>query len=126
MIDMSKKYRYRSEKVAPLLRILCVDVPGNSPIVSCNISGVVYTHHPDGRIFSAVETEYDLIEVSPYEDIPIDAKVLVRMHVGEEWQKRHFAGVSINGRPKAWDRGQTSWTEASGSSAWGELKLPEE
>ena len=56
--------------------------------------------------------EQDLIIVSKYDDFKIDDQVLVSNHTGNVL-KRHFAGISKNGKPLAYQKGWTSWT-ASG------------
>ena len=127
MIDMSKKYRYRGKGVSPILRILCIDLPGRFPVVSCDTDGTVYVHGLNGNYYySNEESNHDLIEVNPYEGIPIDAKVLVRGSGLETWHRRYFAGVSDSGKPMAWVEGTTSWSTLFGSIPWDELKLPEE
>jgi len=59
----------------------------------------------------------DLIEVSPYADIPIDAKVLV-WYSDDKKIKRHFAGVSESGKPMAWAGGHTSFTSDYPPAVW--------
>jgi len=46
MIDMKKKYRYHDGGAA---RILCVDRPGECPVVSMTGLGTIYTHLEDGN-----------------------------------------------------------------------------
>jgi len=72
-----------------------------------------------------VEREYDLIEVNPYEDWPIDTKVLCwnGNHKVTKF-KRHFAGVGENGKALAWGDGKTSFTETC-TSAWDFMELAE-
>ena len=64
-------------------------------------------------------------EVSPYADWTIDAKVLVWGEGDSEKQKRHFAGVCDDGKPLAWDSGQTSWTSYR-SFVWDYAELAED
>ena len=59
----------------------------------------------------------------PY--IPIDAKVLVKDSEGDNWQRRHFAGWSEEGRMLCWITGATSYSEA-GASQWNFWKLYED
>lgn len=63
--------------------------------------------------------------VTPYADWPIDAKVLVWGEGDSEKQKRHFAGVCDDGKPLAWDSGQTSWT-SDRSFVWDYAELAED
>jgi hypothetical protein len=60
-IDINKKYRYRSGEPA---RILCVDAPGDQPVISLNGSGDTLKHKATGQFFhSNHESSLDLIEV---------------------------------------------------------------
>lgn len=58
--------------------------------------------------------------------VPIDAKIYVRDHIGEEWHKRHFAGYQ-NETIYAWNNGCTSWTydEFRSKFGWNFAKLAE-
>ena len=67
----------------------------------------------------------DLVEVTPYDDFEIDEPVLVRYTKDDYWTRRHFAGISQNGRPLAWEDGQTSWT-CSVPIAWDHCHRPTE
>lgn len=115
MISMDKKYRTRDGRN---VRILCVDRKedyykvvafitnkhGDSEceqVVSYGIKGNYYRDES--------ETQYDLIEVSPYEDFKIDDKVLVS-NTGIHWDKRHFAGVDSSGKALFYPFGKSSYT----------------
>ena len=126
LIELDRKYRYRDKGVPPLFRVLCVDKPGDYPVVTCDAKGGIHTNKISGQEHENCLGLYDLIEVSPYEDIPIDAKVLVRSGGLGNWHRRYFAGVSDSGKPMAWVEGTTSWSTVLGSIPWYELKLPEE
>ena len=63
-------------------------------------------------------------EVTPYDDWPIDAKILV-WDEGKTKGKRHFAGITPEGHPKAWNDGYTSWTTNTWSS-WDYAELAED
>ena len=60
--------------------------------------------------------EQHLTEVTGYEDFKIDDTVLVKNHGGNQL-KRHFAGISKNGKPLAYQKGCTSWTASGYQSA---------
>ena len=76
-------------------------------------------------LFSFTDSSSPYIEeISPYADWPIDAKIWV-WDTGSEKMKRHFAGVSNNGKPKAWNDGYTSWTTNTWSS-WDYAELTED
>ena len=70
----------------------------------------------NGKVWEKTESGNDLIEISPYADFKIDDKVLVWDHENEA-HKCHFAGISDNGRPMAWDGRRTSFTEST-KIAW--------
>lgn len=59
MIDINKKYRYRSGESA---RIICTDRNTAHPIVSLRGESDITTHYPDGR-HSREISDFDLIEV---------------------------------------------------------------
>lgn len=111
MISMDKKYRYRNGEEA---RILCVDRPegglNNTPVASMDVkSGYIYCHYSDGTSEDK-KPERDLIEISPYDHINIDDKVLVWRKSSTSKVRGHFAGVSDEGLPLVWLYGRTSWS----------------
>jgi hypothetical protein len=115
-ISVNKKYRTRDGRE---VRIYATDGSLDSQIhgailyqegwssVTWNKSGSFYSYDRDS----------DLIEVTPYDDLQIDDKVLVwndRKGTLAKF-KRYFAGVSRNGKPLAFSDGATSWsTEDTG------------
>lgn len=52
--------------------------------------------------------------------VPIDTKVLVSDD-GVTWQKRHFAGAKLGGKPTVYLNGQTSWS-AGDTTGWVKYK----
>jgi hypothetical protein len=125
VIEISKKYRTRSGRA---VRILCTDGPGRKPVIGYWLgedSHIEEWHieewHIDGSYFySEKESSLDLIEIAPYTDIAIDTPGWVR--VGREgWEPRHFAGVSEQGKPKAWSSGTTSHTSRGYFGVWSEF-----
>lgn len=52
--------------------------------------------------------------------VPIDTKVLVSDD-GVTWQKRHFAGVKLGGKPTVYIHGMTSWS-AGDTTGWVKYK----
>ena len=78
----------------------------------------------EGKVWKNDESGNDLIEVSPYADFKIDDKVLVWITKGIKI-KRHFAGISEEGLPMAWEDGQTSFT-TSLKTAWNYCEKYEE
>lgn len=117
-ITLDGKYKTRDGKEA---RILWVDFkhPDNLCVIavikesdnqellhSYTINGY---YRPD-----EVESIKDLIPVNPYKDFKIDEPVLVSNYLDvNDWQKRHFAGISEDGKPLAFTNGKTSWTAKS-------------
>lgn len=111
-IDITKKYRTRCGYP---VKIVASNLSGKCPILfvytrddgyvdstTCDLNGIVYS--------GSRESEYDLIEVSPYADFKIDDKVLVRNENTASWKKRYFAGVSADGNPLTFNDGATSWS----------------
>lgn len=123
MIDMGKKYRTRDGRA---VRVLCVDAnnivyPVVALIVGENKNDVVVRYTSDGTNYPPGEAgPLNLIEVNPYDHIPIDAPVWVRDSAAGRWRPRHFAGVSIDGTPMTWQNGGTSHTERYKKS-WNQL-----
>jgi len=110
MINMTKKYRTRDGRY---VRVLCVDREGTQPVVAL----VKYTDgteclaafDADGK-YRGVPSDFDLIEVGPYEDFKIDEPVMVSDTSDGCWEPWHFAGVNERGRPLTWSNGGTSWS----------------
>lgn len=119
-IEMGKKYRTRDGRD---VRILCVDRTGELPVVGLMpVVGLVGGKEDvlswtiDG-LWALSDNPNDLIEISPYSDIEIDAPGWARE--GKEWYPRHFAGVE-NGVPMTWKNGCTSHT-AQAKTSWDEF-----
>lgn len=127
MIDMNKKYRTRSGLP---VRILCVDRKDIFPVVYLILyeqREIMSTASIGGKYNSPrTESEWDIIEISPYEDFKIDDPVMVRDFDTEPWNRRHFAGVDEHGRAKAWDAGSTSWSVEGMAdyACWNEFRRP--
>lgn len=108
IVSLDKKYRYTNSKKA---RILCVDKPFFSPkVVAMDDSGLITYHWPDGTS----NLNANLVEVSQWEHIPIDAPVIVWQNGQNGYSlskfRGHFAGVNNNGLPTTWRGKATSWT----------------
>lgn len=121
-IEMGKKYRTRDGRD---VRILCVDRKHEFPVVGLfDYQGEehVYAWMSEGfHAGAGVKNSLDLVEVSPYADIPIDAPGWARDH-GREWVPRYFAGVSGSGKPMAWVDGATSFSTICGRKmSWTEF-----
>jgi len=126
-ISMDKKYKTRNGEFEA--KPLIINMNDGNYSVAC-----LLTELKNGNQHIAKFSEYggfycsddvsgfDLIEVSPYADIPIDAKVLVWNGKGDKI-KRHFAGISDTGNPMAFDSGTTSFTSPCNPSTWCNCEL---
>jgi len=66
-----------------------------------------------GIPFEGLKSDYDLIEVTPWDDLLIDELVLYKTNEDEAWYRGHFAGINDIGGgsfPFVWSGGLTSWT----------------
>lgn len=128
-ISMDKKYTTRNGWP---VRILCVDKHHPSYTVVGLITNnqgeetmVCWT--PDGKYMLGYrEHAYDLVEVTPYADFKIDEPVMARAFPGGLWFRRHFAGVTENGKPKTWDSGRTLFSSKGDFAVWDECRRPTE
>lgn len=110
LISLDKKYKTRCGYP---VRILCVDRNDPEYPVVALVNG---KDREDLTIFSSkgmfvdesIKHNFDLIEVSPYEDFKKDDKVMVS-HNGTGWVKRYFSHEE-NGVPYTFPDGMTSWS----------------
>ena len=112
MLDFkNKKYRLRNGNKYQFLTDERSD-PQNIVGLRCLKDGtkLLVLHYPDGRYFTCELSEYDLVEVTPYDDFRIDDPVWAYASNGDQKEQRHFAGVSVNGNPMTFSNGGTSWT----------------
>lgn len=112
MISMDKKYRYRNGEPA---RILCTDRTSNCatvfPVIALNLAGNMTVHSIEGKAGHSTNSDWDLIEVFPYEEFKMDDPVMARFSNGHEDEfRRHFAGIDASGNPLVWNGGQTQFT----------------
>lgn len=128
-IDINKQYRTRAGQ---RVRILCTD-RGNktTPVVALVYSDgneQVITYSIEGRVTSSgYDSPFDLIEVLEWENLAIDDPVLVKDEEHHPWLKRHFAGLTHDGKPSTWPHGFTSWSTDPGNhrTTWVYFKKPE-
>ena len=123
-IEMGKQYKTRDGRS---VRLLCTDCENKDyPVVAiiaypCGNTDV-YSYTAEGRYLKdSGPDEGDLIEYSPWSDVAVDTKILVR-GVGS-WIPRHFSHYA-DGFVHAWDSGWTSHTTER-RNAWGHAKLAE-
>jgi len=118
IISMDKKYKTRSglpvrvlctdrkeEDTRPVLALISLQ-PAQEMVHSYDINGNFINFRPDHHL--------DLIEVSPYDHIQIDDRVLVWDSYAPNKRKGYFAGVHKDGKPQTWLGGRTSWTVTEG------------
>lgn len=118
MIELDKKYRTRDGRA---VRILCID--RKTPIPVDVVVGLVVrlgdgkelirTWGIDGAFVQDpyLESMEDLVEVSIYDDWPIDVAVWSKTFADSFWIPRHFAGIHAEtGKPLVWRDGYTGHT----------------
>ncbi len=125
-ISMDKQYRTRC---GHSVRIICTNKQGGHPVIGLVSSG----NSDESAEFFTSEGDHDisdwsLVEVTPYDGYQIDDPVMVRDHDDQEWNRRHFAGVSPEGLAVTWSWGKTSWTARRPDERenWSECRRPTE
>lgn len=122
LISMDKKYKTRCGYP---VRILCVDRKDALPVL------FLYTHNDSETACSASstgkvdwnDTDYDLIEVSPYEDFKKGDKVMVRDYEDFTWNKRYFAYEKA-GKVYCFENGRDSWASDNQVTPWKYCRKP--
>ena len=104
--------RYR-DKLGHEVRILCIDAPGDKPVIGIQPNGTILRYYPTGHYSYSIDDDYDLVEHHPYDDFKMDEPVKVRNRPDEPWELRHFAGVREDHRLLTWIDGGTSWTRTT-------------
>lgn len=108
-IQMDKQYRTRNGRD---VRILCTDRDNVCPVIALidNVRIVSYTKTGQYYINDGAESEYDLIEYNPAQELKLDQPIWVKYDDRSAWLPRHFAGLNKNGQVICWDDGYTSHT----------------
>ena len=124
LISMDKKYKTRCGYP---VRILCVDRKDTVWPVVALINGEdseCLTSFSSKGMFvdESIKHDFDLIEVSPYEDFKKDDKVMVS-HDGTGWVKRYFSHEE-NGVPYVFQDGMTSWSNNYSTVGWEFCRKP--
>ena len=107
------------------MRVICTDMEndGDHPIVCLDRSDV--TRYEVLAIRNRIEIETEgWIKVTPWDDFAIDEPVMVKDEGMFTWKKKHFAGISEDGHPMAWDGGETSFTKSTTPGEWDECRRP--
>lgn len=87
----------------------------------------IETYTSDLRFYaSQYNHDFDLIECSPWEDVAVDTKILVRDFDTNCWVPRYFSHYA-DGRVHAFAEGRTSWTKRANvpTNSWDQSKLAE-
>ena len=131
MIKLNKVYKDRSGNDVRIICVdrlfVCVDRLCDLPIVGLlNEYGSesIRSYTSTGRFVLEHDSAYDLILPEDYSTYVIDEPVMVRDGDSSAWGRSYFAGVSpVNGRPCAWDKQRTSWTETC-RVVWNQCRRP--
>lgn len=108
MISMDKKYKTKS---GIPVRILAVNIGGDYPVVAVINEGA-HQFTAEGLFFSGGGSDRkDLVEVTPYDDLEIDDKVIVTFLDGTQ-RYSYFAGIEDD-CPLVFTEGATSFTYTS-------------
>lgn len=85
----------------------------------------IVLYRPDLSTYLLYGRGLELVEYSPWEDVAVDTKILVRGWDGEEWYHRYFSHYH-NGQVYAFGSGATSWTSSKLNTVeWKQAKLAE-
>ena len=114
---MDKKYTLNGEPFT----VLTVTKPGIYPVLGYSWSGKVCTFNADGTTPFYVAHQ---VEVSHYADFVIDEPVMIRDHDHQTWERRHFAGVNVDGKASAWNNGATKWATLYPPTNWLQCRRP--
>ena len=106
------------------VRIICVDRGGYWSVVGLVDNDILRIYTAEGKLDKSDESPYDLILPEDYSTYIIDEPVMVRDGDSSAWVRSYFAGVSpVDGRPCAWDKQRTSWTETT-RIVWNQCRRP--
>lgn len=108
-----KKWKYRKGETP-----LCVIETGREdvPLASVTKNFDLVAHDADGRIkWTTCAMQFDLIEVKPWADWPIDKPVMYRHRHNSTWLRGYWAGERGE-FPCVFAEGRTSWTIGVGVS----------
>lgn len=111
-ISMDKKYRTASGLRVKIYSIGDELSDSEMPVHGAIEGDGVNEWTAEGRYHPnwSEEHEFDLVEVSPLEHMKIDDKVLVRDYLSHTWNRRHFFGISEDGKIITFADGRTSWS----------------
>ena len=107
------------------MRIICTDRRCSIPIVALVCRDQYQNEKIESHTCEDIE-DGGWVKVTPWDDFKIDEPVMVKNDSMTKWEKRHFAGISEDGRPMAWKIGRTSFTRADEPAPWHSCRRPEE
>jgi len=126
-LELNKIYRTRAGNK---VRVVCID---RKTINDVSVIGLIIfddntestaLYYPDGNYLSSKINDNDLVEeYSPWNDVEIDTKILVRNNINNKWVPAYFAGYEY-GVIKAFADGGTSWSRKD-KRGWEYAKLAE-
>ena len=121
MIKLGETYK---DKSGNDVRIICVDRGGYWSVVGLVDNDILRIYTAEGKLNMSDESPYDLIIPEDYSTYKVDEPVMVRDGDSSAWVRSYFAGVSpVDGRPCAWDKQRTSWTETT-RIVWNQCRRP--
>jgi len=127
-LKLNKIYRTRAGNK---VRVVCIDrkTINDASVIGLiifddNTESTALYYYSDGSYLSSKISGNDLVEeYSPWNDVEIDTKILVRTNINSEWIPRYFAGYEY-GVIKAFAYGGTSWSRED-KRGWKYAKLAE-
>lgn len=129
-----RKYTHKTRDGSRLARIILTDVNSEMyPVVAVmrevdQEQEYVETYTADLRFnVTHHDHDYDLIEYSPWEDVKVDTKIMVRDgSAADTWVPRYFSHYAC-GKVHAFVEGRTSWTKLTTdpTMSWDQAKLAE-
>ena len=124
------KYTHRT-KDGQKARIIATDRASENYPVLALILGEdgeewVESYTKDLKFLTERVTDNDLVEYSPWQDVAVDTKILVRDFDTNCWVPRYFSHYA-DGRVHAFAEGRTSWTKRANvpTNSWDQSKLAE-
>ena len=124
MIKLGETYK---DKCGNDVRIICVDRQDDTPIVGLLMMEdreCLAGYTAGGQYIPDEPSANDLVLPEDYSTYKVDEPVMVRDGDSSAWVRSYFAGVSpVSGRPCAWDKQRTSWTETT-RIVWDQCRRP--
>lgn len=112
-IDINKQYRTRNNLPVTILKTDLRDAayPVAAVVHFANHDTVV-SYTIEGQYWRDKQSDHDLIEYNPAQDLVLDQPIWVHDSIEDEWVARHFKEYK-NGKVYCWPNGYTSHTVGS-------------